>query len=270
MVARLRSFFGWIAWTLATIVFGSLALFVSWIPPRGRFMWPLARGWSRVFLGITGVRVRGEGPELPADSPFVFIGNHESLLDIPAAFAALPRPARFLAKKILFLIPFVGWNMHLAGFIPIDRGDRRKAVAALDAAARRMRAGNPILVFAEETRTRGGVLLPFQKGGFILAIKAQIPIVPLGIDGTAELMTKGSGVARSGEVVLRWGDPIPTVGLHLHDRNALMATVRGEVQRLRGGGPIIPRDVASAPGREELRIWLEEQAKGRESAPTTA
>lgn len=263
-----RSVVGWIAWAVATVVCGTLALLVGWIPPRGRYMWPFAQIWSRTFLGITGVRVRGEGPELPTGTPFVFVGNHESLLDIPLVFAALPRPARFMAKKILFHIPFVGWNMWLAGFIPVDRANRKKAIAALESAIRRMKVGNPVLVFPEETRSPEGILLPFQKGAFVLAMKAGIPIVPIGIEGTRHRMRKGGLLVTPGEVVLRWGEPIPTAGLPNSERIPLIVRARAEVQALRGGGAMAAKDVATLPGREELAAATGGAAPPAEPAPT--
>jgi len=251
----LRSLFAWTAFAIATAVCGTLALFVAWIPPRGHLMWPFARIWSKTFLWTGGIRIKTEGPEVPGDRPFVYVSNHESLLDIPAIFFALPRPARFLAKKILFYIPWVGWNMWLAGFIPVDRANRKRAARAIDAAARRMQTGAPILVFAEETRSPEGTLLPFQRGGFLLAMKARLPIVPVGIDGTRRLLKKGGFILTPGTVTVRWGEPIETASLHHRDRDELIRRVRAEVQRLRGGGEIVPKDVATDPGKEELRLF---------------
>ena len=114
-------------------VVGTAALFAYWIPPRGRWWFLCARIWSWPFLRAAGIRVETEGPEI--DPPFVYVANHESLLDIPVLLTRLPRSARFLAKKVLFYLPWVGWNMWMAGFVPIDRARRRRARRASRTAA---------------------------------------------------------------------------------------------------------------------------------------
>ena len=248
----LRSTLAWIAFTIASVVCGTLAPIFAFVKPRGRGMRPFARGWSRSFLATSGIRVRGEGPEIPRDRPVVYVGNHESMVDILVLFLALPTPIRFLAKKQLFFIPWVGWNMWAAGFVPIDRTNRRKAVHALEKAAENMKTGVPLLVFPEETRSPDGILLPFQKGGFMLAMRAGATIIPFGIDGARERLRKGGLAITPGEVVVRWGDPIDTAGLSPKERESVMSKTRAAIQELRGGGPMVARDVAEKPGRQEL------------------
>jgi 1-acyl-sn-glycerol-3-phosphate acyltransferase len=172
------------------------------------------------------VRLRVEGVEhLPPPGPVVYMSNHQGNFDIPALFAALPVQFRWLAKAELFRIPLFGLTMRVAGYIPIERQDRRLAVQSMNLAAERVAAGTSLMIFPEGTRSPDGALLPFKKGGFILALKAQVPIVPIAIDGSAALMIKSSWMIRSGEIRLRIFPALPTAGLEMKDRDALLAEV---------------------------------------------
>jgi 1-acyl-sn-glycerol-3-phosphate acyltransferase len=126
----------------------------------------------------------------------------------------------------------------VGGFGPVDRRDREQAMRSLDQGAASLRAGNPFLIFPEGTRSRTGALLPFKKGGFIMAIKAQVPIVPVAITGGRNAMRKGSAFVRPVHVSVRVGRPIPTAGLSLDDRDDLVQRVRTEVQNLLDEGPV--------------------------------
>jgi 1-acyl-sn-glycerol-3-phosphate acyltransferase len=162
------------------------------------------------------------------------MSNHESWLDIPALLAAIPTQVRFLAKKSLFSIPFFGWAIASMGFIPVDRKNRREAIKSFEQAADRIRHGRPVLVFPEETRTMSEALLPFQRGGFLIALKAGLPIVPVGLDGPRRLLPKKSYLLRPGTITVRFGTPIPTAGLGVTAKGDLMERVRGQMEKLRG------------------------------------
>lgn len=184
------------------------------------------RQWARRCLWLGGVRMRVEGIEhLPHHGPAVYMSNHQGNFDIPALFAALPVQFRWLAKAELFRIPLFGLTMRTAGYIPVERKDRRLAIKSMNQAAERVAAGTSIIIFPEGTRSPDGQMLPFKKGGFVLALQAQVPIVPIAIDGSAALMVKSSWMIRSGEIRMRIFPAIPTAGKGSKDRDALMAEV---------------------------------------------
>ncbi|HQU33765.1 MAG: hypothetical protein B7Z68_07690 [Acidobacteria bacterium 21-70-11] len=218
-----------------TVVFGTYGALVGFIPPRGDWTLAGARWWARGVLLGGFVRLRHEGRErVPRGEPVVFMANHESWLDIPALLAAIPVQVRFLAKKSLFKVPFLGWAIAAMGFIPVDRENRREAVRSFEEAAARIRRGRSVLLFPEETRSMDGNLLRLQRGGFLIAIKAGIPIVPVGIEGAGRCLGKHNYLIRPGTVTVRFGDPIPTAGRGVTEKGVLMERVRVEMERLRG------------------------------------
>lgn len=216
-----------------TVVLGSYGTLVGLLPPRGDWTRKGARLWARIILWSAFVPLRAEGQARIGSGPVVFMSNHESWLDIPALLVAIPGQVRFLAKKTLFGIPFLGWAMRAMGFIPVDRENRRTAIKSFDEAASRIRAGRSVLVFPEETRTPDGTLLPFQRGGFLIALKAGLPIVPVGIQGARGVLAKKSYLIRPGRIVVRFGEPIPTEGLGVTAKSELMERVRAAIEILR-------------------------------------
>ena len=189
-----------------------------------------ARQWARGCLWLGGVRLTVVGLEhLPPQGPVVYMANHQGNFDIPALFAGLPIQFRWLAKAELFRIPLFGLTMRTAGYIPVERKDRRLAIQSMNLAAERVAAGASIMIFPEGTRSPDGALLPFKKGGFILALQARAPIVAIAIDGSAALMLKSSWMIRSGEIRLRIYPALPTAGLGLKDRDALMTEVETRI-----------------------------------------
>lgn len=218
-----------------TIVMGSYGTIVGPIPPSGDWTRKGARLWARIALWSALIRLKIEGAHhVPSGEPVVFMSNHESWVDIPALLVAIPGQVRFLAKKSLFSVPFLGWAMRAMGFIPVDRENRRTAIRSFEDAAERIKAGRSVLVFPEETRTTDGNLLPFQRGGFLIALKAGLPIVPVGLEGARRCMPKHSYIVRPGRVTVRFGEPIPTAGLGVTAKSALMERVQAEIERLRG------------------------------------
>jgi 1-acyl-sn-glycerol-3-phosphate acyltransferase len=189
-----------------------------------------ARQWARGCLWLGGVRLTVEGIEhLPPHGPVVYMSNHQGNFDIPLLFASLPVQFRWLAKVELFRIPLFGLTMRIAGYIPVERKDRRLAIQSMNKAAQQVAAGTSLMIFPEGTRSPDGALLPFKKGGFVLALQAQAPIVPIAIDGSAALMLKSSWLIRSGEVRLRIFPAIPTAGMGMKERDLLMAEVEARI-----------------------------------------
>jgi 1-acyl-sn-glycerol-3-phosphate acyltransferase len=182
--------------------------------------------WGRLLLRAAGVTVVRHGQDdLPANAPRVYIANHVSWFDIPAALDALPHYG-FVAKRELESIPLFGSAARAAGVIYIDRENRKAAFSAYDDAAEKIRNGRSVLVYAEGTRGDGYALRPFKKGPFVLAIGSGAPIVPVLIYGTIAVNPRGSFRASPGTVHVHTLEPIPTEGLTYADRDALAERVR--------------------------------------------
>ena len=192
---------------------------------------PVIRLWARLILWGAGIEIRAEGVEtIERSKRYILIANHHSYFDIPCIFAAIPQPIRFMAKKSLFSIPIFGWAIGRAGFIPIDRKNRRTAVKSFDLAVARIRKGNTIVVFPEEGRSRTREMRPFQRGGFLLALRSELPILPLAIDGTYEVLRVGAKRVTPGLVTIRVGTPIETAGLKVRAKDTLLEQSRGQIE----------------------------------------
>jgi 1-acyl-sn-glycerol-3-phosphate acyltransferase len=195
----------------------------------------LARIWSRLLLVTAAVPLRVEmAAKLDPQQPYVFMANHLSTVDIWALFVAIPAKIRFIAKKQLGEIPLFGWAMAAGRFIFIDRQNPLAARRSIDQACNRIRSGSSVVIFPEGTRSRDGKLGPFKKGGFHMALRAGVPIVPVGIRGAHDVMPRGSLILRRGPVVVEVGQPIDTAGLSVEDRDLLVERVRNEIARLSG------------------------------------
>ena len=189
------------------------------------------RFWAPGLVWITGCRLQVAPGFVPKpDQPYVFAMNHQSMFDIVVAFAAIPVNIRFVAKKILRAIPFLGWSMSSTGMIFIDRRRHAEAERSRHEACDKNRAGARILVNPVGTRAKeGGPILPFKKGPFVMAIQAGVPIVPVAIEGSSRLLPKSSLRVTPGPVRLVMGEPIPTAGLTEEDREDLMRRVRDAI-----------------------------------------
>lgn len=217
----------------ATGVGSVCALVLRLVDSSGNRVLGLARTWSGWVTSFAGVRIVVENRAiLVPGQPYVFMSNHASSLDIWAVFVAVPRPLRMIAKKQLGRIPLFGWAMRAGRFIFIDRQNPVAARRSIDEAGRRIRNGESVLIFPEGTRTRDGNLGVFKKGGFHLAVKAGVPIVPVALRGTRELMPSGSFLLRGGTITAVIGDPIATQGLDDEARAGLSDRVRGVVQTM--------------------------------------
>jgi 1-acyl-sn-glycerol-3-phosphate acyltransferase len=221
---------------IATIIMGSVNLATSFFDPGGRVQVAIARSWSRLLLKIAGVRVDLSGMEkISRGGSYVFASNHASYMDTPVVLALIPVQFRFLAKKGLFHIPFLGHHLKRAGHIPVPRDNPREALKSMAEAGRIVRErGISLLIFPEAERTRTGELLPFKEGAAYIAIKAGVPIVPVALSGTREVLPMGSLNVRPGRVIMRVGDPIPTENLTLHDRSRLTAEIYEKVAEMLG------------------------------------
>jgi 1-acyl-sn-glycerol-3-phosphate acyltransferase len=220
---------------LATIVMGTLSLLASAFDSSGRTQHSVARIWARILLAVSGARVTVEGLEkLQAGASYVLVANHRSYMDTPAVLAYIPLEFRFFAKQGLFRIPLLGGHLRRAGHVPVARENPRAALKSLSEGARLMRErGVSLLLFPEGGRSPGALRV-FKEGAAYLAIKAGVPVVPIGIIGTRPVLPMRSFHVRPGAVTLRIGDPISTAGLNSGARAGLNEVLRHKVGELIG------------------------------------
>ena len=221
---------------LSTIFYGSLSAIASLARAGEKPQIEIARKWARSLLIFAGVQVEICGLEhIDPNGSYVFVSNHLSYMDTPVVFSSIPVQFRFLAKKGLFQIPFLGWHLSTAGHIPVPREDPRASLRTLSRAAELIQSrGISLLIFPEGGRSMDGNLHEFKDGAAYLAIKAQVPMVPLALIGTRQVLPMGSATFRRGRVRLRIGQPIPTTGLGLRDRQKLTEAAREQVAAMLG------------------------------------
>jgi 1-acyl-sn-glycerol-3-phosphate acyltransferase len=215
-------------WTiLATIVFGLTTIVVSFFSKTGNAPHKVAQLWGRSILFFSGVRVMVKGTEkLDAGRSYIYMSNHQSNFDIPVLLGRLPVQFRWLAKAELFKIPIFGRGMQGCGYISIDRSNRKSAFKSLAKAAGTIREGTSVLIFPEGTRTRDGHIKNFKKGGFVLAVDAGVPIVPIIIRGTYSIMPRTRWQIQPGPVVMEIHRPIETSDYERKTKDDLMERVR--------------------------------------------
>jgi len=216
---------------LSTFLCGCVSIPLALIDKTGDSSMRVGRVWARSLLWITGVRVTVEGLEkIDLKQNYLFCSNHLSYMDTPVVMSNIPAQFRFLAKKGLFQIPFLGTHLSQAGHIPVPLEDPRAAVKTMNTAADVIqKRGISMLIFPEGGRS-DGVLQPFKEGGAFIAIKAGVPLLPIALIGTREVMAMGSPVFHPfRRVTLRIGDPIPTDGLTTRDRGRLTEAVREQI-----------------------------------------
>jgi 1-acyl-sn-glycerol-3-phosphate acyltransferase len=214
-----------------TAVCGAISLGGSLFDSHGRWQHSCARAWSWLILKTSGIRLNVRGLEnIPPNATVIFCSNHPSAMDIPILFVSLPVQFRFVAKRSLFNVPFLGWHLWRSGHIPIEREHRYKAIRSLDQAADRIRAGCPVVLFPEGTRPRDDRLGAFKKGSFYLAIKSGAPVIPITINGSRAVLRPDSLHVRPGAVKVTIHPIIPTSELTLAGIEALSDQVRQRIQ----------------------------------------
>jgi 1-acyl-sn-glycerol-3-phosphate acyltransferase len=233
VIAALRSAFTYVVIALYVAVAGTIGLAIALPLKLKGVLYELGHYGIALALGLSGIRYRVSGRQnVPRGKAVVYCSNHQSNVDPPVLYRALDRRLHILFKAELRSVPILGIVMETGGFIPVTRGKRDEAMGAIDLAAASIRSGNSFLIFPEGTRSRNEDLLPFKKGGFIMAIKAQAPIVPVAVSGGRDAMRKGSAIIRPVMVDVKIGEPVLTAGYTLDDRDLLIAIVRERIEAM--------------------------------------
>ena len=222
-----------IMWIIpATAFFGTLSIVLSLFSKTGNAPHLSARTWARTILAVARVRVRITGlSHIDPNRSYIYMANHQSNFDIPVLLGYLKVQFRWLAKVELFSVPIFGKALRLMGSLPIDRSNRQTAIKSLDQAAAKVQGGTSIIIFPEGTRGATGQLLPFKKGGFVLAIKSGQPIVPVSISGTQFIQPRGVLRIHPGPVKVVLGPPLETTAYTLNRKQELMAELRAAIER---------------------------------------
>lgn len=236
MITAARSLLTYVVVALYVLVVGSPFVLLALLVGSPRLLYRVGHVGVRLGLLLSGIRYTVSGREhIQPGRAAVYAVNHASNVEPPILFDALsplfPR-LRIVYKAELRKLPVLTRAWDLAGFVPLERGNPEQSLPAIERAAEALRSGNSFLIFPEGTRSRTGALLPFKKGGFIMALKGGVPVVPVAIKGAREAMQKGSPWIRPVTVRVAFGPPIETAGLRMEDRDKLILRVRAEVERL--------------------------------------
>jgi 1-acyl-sn-glycerol-3-phosphate acyltransferase len=210
-----------------TIVLGAISLVSTLIDRRGYTAHRCAQIWSRLILATTGVRIDQRGDLPPVGPSYVFASNHQSFYDIPVIFATLPHQLRIIAKASLGTFPFIGWHLRLAGHLLVDR--ENPGVSVFKKMQRMIGQGASLIIFPEGTRSRDGRVGRFKGGVFLLAIESGLPVVPISVSGTRNVMLKGRLMTCPGDVTVTVHPPITTAGMTREDARPLAARVQAMV-----------------------------------------
>ena len=228
----IRSILLWINIFISTVGLSTLAFITFPFDRNGNIVHHYARWWAKIQLLVSGVRVKVRGLEhIGKETSYIYMSNHQGSYDIFTLLSCLPVQFRWIAKKELFTIPILGWAMRAANYISIDRSGKRKALESIERAASKIKEGVSVVIFPEGTRSRDGAIQPLKRGGFTLAIKSGVPIIPITINGSRDVMPRDSMRVRPGEIRVTIDRSIETAPLSLRDRNVLMEKIRGTLER---------------------------------------
>jgi 1-acyl-sn-glycerol-3-phosphate acyltransferase len=219
---------------LITAFCGSISFLVSFVDKKGNAQHSIARIWARLCVWISGSKLKVVGAENLLGRPAaVYVSNHTSYMDIPVIFTALPFQFRILAWNALWPIPFIGWYLNRSGQLPIDTRNPHASRSSLGAAAKVLRSGMPLFLFPEGRRTLDGKLQPFLPGAAYLAIRAQLPLVPIALSGVYNLLPIHTHHLYPGDLTVSIGQPIETAGMTMKQVDELTARLRTAIENLR-------------------------------------
>jgi 1-acyl-sn-glycerol-3-phosphate acyltransferase len=239
IIAAVRSAATYLLVSLYVLVTGPIGMLIAIAFQWKGLLYVLGHGGVRLALALTGIRFRVAGREhVPLDRAAVYCANHQSNVDPPVVFEALHPRMHILYKHEIDQIPILARAFRMGGFIPVDRRNKEAAMRSIEAGAASIRAGNSFLIFPEGTRSRSDKLLPFKKGGFVMAIKAQAPVVPVAVQGGRAAMRRGSWIIWPATVTVRVGKPVETAAASLGERDEVIAQVRREIETLLAQGPL--------------------------------
>ena len=240
LIAALRSVATYLAVSIYVLFAAAIGMALAALFRWKGILYILGHGGVRLGLGLSGMRVRVAGREhIPVDRAAVYCANHQSNVDPPILFHVLHPRMHIVYKAEINAIPLLARAFRHGGFIPIDRRNKESAMRSIEAGAASIRSGNSFLIFPEGTRSKSADLLPFKKGGFLMALRAQAPIVPIAVQGGRDAMRRGSRIIRPAIISIRVGEPIETAGLQSADRDALIAQVRARIEALVAAGPVV-------------------------------
>ena len=214
-----------------TIIFGSLGVLGSLFERQGKFVGWIVRTWSKNILFFSGIKFISIGFEkIDTSSNYFFAANHESALDIPLVFASVPLHMVSIAKVELKKIPFLGWAMQAGGHFFVDRKNHKRSMSLMNFAKKSMK-DNPrsVIIFPEGTRSKDGRIMPFKKGGLLMAINLNVPVVPVGIIGARSYLKDRFINKKSNSLKIKFGKPLLTNDLSYEDRDDFALKVRNEV-----------------------------------------
>lgn len=218
----IRTLLVWLTGIPFTLLIFPFVILCSIFDRTGNGIHFIGRYWMSLGLFLGGIKVTVTGAENIPDGPKIYMANHIGSFDILALQAYLPDQFRWVAKKSLFSIPVIGWSMAMAGYIPIDRTSAKKSVQSIDVAAGKIHDGRSVLIFPEGFRNvSDNPLLPFKRGGFMMAEKSQVPIVPVSITGTRDIAIKGTYLIHPAHATIHIGKPIETKGRDVKELTTL-------------------------------------------------
>ena len=215
---------------LVTGLFGTAALIASVWAKTGRTQHRIAQAWARACLWISGARLTVKGVEnLNQRGVAVYAANHTSYMDTPVVFGSLPFQFRILAKRELWSMPFIGWYLNRSGQIAVDSDSARATLSSLSAGVKALKSGMSLFIFPEGSRTPDGEMKPFLAGAAYLAIRAQVPVVPIALSGAYDLLPIHASHFFPCAVTLQAGEPISTVGMSVRQTDELTDRIRAAI-----------------------------------------
>ncbi len=217
----------------STAFFGSLSLAASVFEKDGKLQHRIAQAWARTLVAISGCPITILGQETLLKHPVaVYACNHLSYMDTPAVFASMPFQFRIVARHDLWKMPFIGWHLRRSGQVPVNVDNPRASISSLGGAVRTLKSGMPLFIFPEGGRTESGHPNTFLNGPTFMAIRAQVPIVPMALIGTHELLPIHTAQFYPVPITLAVGEPIETTGYSMRQVDELTARLSDEICRL--------------------------------------